>query len=355
MNEGHAALLTLDRLAEARAATGGDGLAEARKQCVFTTHTPVPAGQDRFPYDLYARTAPELVPLDTVKELAGPDELNMTRLALNLSGYSNAVAERHAETTRHMFPGHEIHAVTNGVHTLTWAHKEMARALRRPCAELAARPEGAGRHRLGAGRGHLDGAPQGQGGAGRAGLRAHRHRARPRQADPRLCPAHDALQAAAADVQRHRAAGRDRPALAAADRHLRQGPSARRRRPRGHPPHPRDRRPARRAAARRLRAGLQHARRQDDRRRRRRVGEHADAADGSLGHQRHEGGAQRRSQFQRARRLVGGRLPGRRQRLGDRRRRRRQLRRRPCRRLLRQARRHRAAALPRRPQPAGAR
>ena len=54
MNEGHAALLTLDRLAEARAATGGDGLAEARKQCVFTTHTPVPAGQDRFPYDLYA-------------------------------------------------------------------------------------------------------------------------------------------------------------------------------------------------------------------------------------------------------------------------------------------------------------
>ncbi len=126
MNEGHAALLTLDRLAEARATTGGDGLAQARKQCVFTTHTPVAAGQDRFPYDLYTRTAPELVPLDTVKELAGADELNMTWLALNLSGYSNAVSERHAETSRHMFPGHTIHAVTNGVHTLSWTHDEMA-------------------------------------------------------------------------------------------------------------------------------------------------------------------------------------------------------------------------------------
>jgi starch phosphorylase len=126
MNEGHAALLTLDRLAEARQASGGDGMAEARKQCVFTTHTPVPAGQDRFHYDLYSAIAPQIVPLDTVKTLAGPDELNMTRLALNLSGYSNAVAVRHAETSRKMFPGHEIHAVTNGVHTLTWAHSEMA-------------------------------------------------------------------------------------------------------------------------------------------------------------------------------------------------------------------------------------
>ncbi len=103
-----------------------EGLAAARRQCVFTTHTPVAAGQDRFPYDLYARTAPDLVPLDTVKEFAGPDELNMTRLALNLSGYANGVSERHAETSRRMFPGHEIYAVTNGIHTLTWAHDEMA-------------------------------------------------------------------------------------------------------------------------------------------------------------------------------------------------------------------------------------
>ncbi len=126
MNEGHAALLTLDRLAEARATSGTDGLTRTRKQCVFTTHTPVPAGQDRFHYDLYAKTAPDLVPLDVVKDLAGHEELNMTRLALNLSGYSNAVAKRHAETSRNMFPGHEIHAVTNGVHTLTWAHEAMA-------------------------------------------------------------------------------------------------------------------------------------------------------------------------------------------------------------------------------------
>jgi len=126
MNEGHAAFLTLERLAKARGINSADGIEATRRQCVFTTHTPVPAGQDRFDYPLYARIAPELMPLETVKELAGKDEVNVTVLALNLSGYSNGVAERHAETSRKMFPGYDIHAVTNGVHTLTWAHDQMA-------------------------------------------------------------------------------------------------------------------------------------------------------------------------------------------------------------------------------------
>jgi starch phosphorylase len=50
----------------------------------------------------------------------------MTRLALNLAGYVNGVARRHAETTEHMFPGYRVHAVTNGVHVGTWAHPAFA-------------------------------------------------------------------------------------------------------------------------------------------------------------------------------------------------------------------------------------
>jgi starch phosphorylase len=56
-----------------------------------------------------------------MKELAGQDRLNMTRLALNLSSYVNGVAKSHAETSRNLFPGYRVHAVTNGIHPSTWA------------------------------------------------------------------------------------------------------------------------------------------------------------------------------------------------------------------------------------------
>ncbi len=89
LNEGHAALLTLDLLNRWRVPTqdriAGESaydIAEVRERCVFTTHTPVEAGHDRFPYDLFERFLPEFVELDTLKRLAGSDRLNMTRLAL---------------------------------------------------------------------------------------------------------------------------------------------------------------------------------------------------------------------------------------------------------------------------------
>ena len=134
LNEGHAALLTLDLLNRWRVPTqdriAGESaydIAEVRARCVFTTHTPVEAGHDRFPYDLFERFLPDFVELDTLKRLAGSDRLNMTRLALNLSGYINGVARRHAETTERMFPGYRVRAVTNGVHVGTWTHKAFAR------------------------------------------------------------------------------------------------------------------------------------------------------------------------------------------------------------------------------------
>jgi starch phosphorylase len=134
LNEGHAALLTLDLLNRWRVPKEdlipGEPLydiAEVRARCVFTTHTPVEAGHDRFSYELFERLLPEIIDLSTLKQLAGEDLLNMTRLALNLSDYVNGVARRHAETTQHMFPGYRIHAVTNGVHVGTWTHPAFAR------------------------------------------------------------------------------------------------------------------------------------------------------------------------------------------------------------------------------------
>jgi starch phosphorylase len=133
LNEGHAALLTLDLLNRWRVPTqdriAGESLydiAEVREHCVFTTHTPVEAGHDRFPYDLFERFLPDFVDLDTLKRLAGRDRLNTTQLAFNLSGYINGVARRHAETTERMFPGYRIRAITNGIHVGTWTHAAFA-------------------------------------------------------------------------------------------------------------------------------------------------------------------------------------------------------------------------------------
>lgn len=148
LNEGHAAFLTLDLLARWRVspedlAPGEEpyDIPEVRSRCVFTTHTPIEAGHDRFSYDLFERLLPGFVERGTLKRLAGNDNLNMTRLALNLSDYVNGVAPRHAETTERMFPGYRIHAVMNGVHLGTWAHPSFARLYDRSFPHWRHEPE----------------------------------------------------------------------------------------------------------------------------------------------------------------------------------------------------------------------
>jgi len=136
MNEGHSALLGLELLSrftypmsELRAGESPYDLPRVRQLCRFTTHTPVEAGHDRFPYglvqQLFDNGAPgsvSAVPLDlaVLRQLAGPDELNMTRLALTLSDFVNGVAKRHAEISARMYPGYQVRAITNGVHPYTW-------------------------------------------------------------------------------------------------------------------------------------------------------------------------------------------------------------------------------------------
>jgi starch phosphorylase len=117
MNEGHAAFVPLELLNEPGPSRDFEAM---RSHCVFTTHTPVPAGHDQFPYDLVGRVFTEPMTTETIQMLAGHDRLNMTRLALNTSRYVNGVAKRHGEVTREMFAGYEIDSITNGVHARTW-------------------------------------------------------------------------------------------------------------------------------------------------------------------------------------------------------------------------------------------
>ncbi len=125
LNEGHAALLVLGLLEEERAATGaGPVTAEmveaVRSRCVFTTHTPVPAGHDQFPADMAHRVLGE--PYWSWLKLCGQDQvLNLTGLALRCSRYINGVAMKHGEVSRSMFPNYPVHSITNGVHAATWA------------------------------------------------------------------------------------------------------------------------------------------------------------------------------------------------------------------------------------------
>jgi starch phosphorylase len=126
INEGHAALLTLALLERQLGERGPWDVTPAdldavRRQCVFTTHTPVPAGHDRFPGDMARAVlgATNANLLDAAQ--AWHDGwLNVTHLALRLSRFTNGVALRHGEVSREMFPEYRIAAITNGVHAATW-------------------------------------------------------------------------------------------------------------------------------------------------------------------------------------------------------------------------------------------
>lgn len=126
MNEGHPALLGLALLEghlSGRPVTdaSAEDLAFVRRKCVFTTHTPVPAGHDQFPKDLVRRVLGDdrTATLEKAGYLTG-DVLNMTELGLRCAHYINGVAMQHGEVSRGMFPNYSIRAITNGVHAGTW-------------------------------------------------------------------------------------------------------------------------------------------------------------------------------------------------------------------------------------------
>jgi starch phosphorylase len=103
-----------------RSATEQD-MEAVKRQCIFTTHTPVPAGHDRFPRDLVGRVlGEERAGVLEVSKCCPDQVLNVTYLALRFSDYINGVAMKHGFVSRGLFPRYPIHAITNGVHAVTW-------------------------------------------------------------------------------------------------------------------------------------------------------------------------------------------------------------------------------------------
>jgi starch phosphorylase len=148
MNEGHSSLLTLELLNKFKKPIEEVWSEElvwdvqkVRDLCVFTTHTPVEAGHDRFPYDLVQRILGEPVPMWLIKKLAGDGMLNMTLLGFNLSEYINGVSKKHEEVSERMFPGYEIHAITNGVHPYTWVSEPFKNLYNKHLPGWAMEPE----------------------------------------------------------------------------------------------------------------------------------------------------------------------------------------------------------------------
>jgi glycogen phosphorylase len=132
LNEGHSALLTLqllERQLDGRQHFELDDadLEAVRQRCIFTTHTPVPAGHDKFPLDMVRHVlGDERVAL--LEGSGGVHEgmLNMTHLALHLTRFVNGVAMRHRDVSRGMFPEYPVNSITNGVHSVTWTSPEFA-------------------------------------------------------------------------------------------------------------------------------------------------------------------------------------------------------------------------------------
>ncbi|MBP1464629.1 alpha-glucan family phosphorylase [Candidatus Chloroploca sp. M-50] len=146
MNEGHSAFLVLELCRElvVQGMTFEDAMQQVKTQCVFTTHTPVPAGNDAFPLPLIERffwsywpqlnlTRDEFMSIALQEQQWGPT-FAMTALALRASDYHNGVSKLHGHVARGMwqwlYPGKSrdevpITSITNGVHTSTWLAPEL--------------------------------------------------------------------------------------------------------------------------------------------------------------------------------------------------------------------------------------
>jgi len=132
LNEGHAGLAALALLEEMIGMSRGAQLDsevmlnEVRAHCVFTTHTPIPAGHDIFPAELVEQVlGTDRAAL--IAEFGQRDALNLTDLALRASRFVNGVAMRHGDVSRSMFPGYPIRSITNGIHPPTWATRSFSK------------------------------------------------------------------------------------------------------------------------------------------------------------------------------------------------------------------------------------
>lgn len=115
MNEGHSSLLALELLKR-----NGKDSTKVKDLCIFTTHTPVAAGHDKFDYGLVEDLIQDKNDIDILKKFGGADRFDTSLFALNLSNYVNGVTKRHSQVSNELYPGYKIQAITNGVHSYTW-------------------------------------------------------------------------------------------------------------------------------------------------------------------------------------------------------------------------------------------
>jgi glycogen phosphorylase len=148
LNEGHAAFVVLQRIRDLieKGQSFDEALEDVRATTVFTTHTPVPAGHDAFPFNLVenhlagawgtlGEYRDRFMQLGAYDNGFGP-QFNMTALALRAARGVNAVSQLHGVVTREMWapmwPGvpesqRPVRAITNGIHLPTWLSNELAR------------------------------------------------------------------------------------------------------------------------------------------------------------------------------------------------------------------------------------
>jgi starch phosphorylase len=131
MNEGHCSLLAvglIEQLVKPGSVPSDGDLGAVRRHCVFTTHTPVPAGHDVFPKEL-VRSVLGRRRYNLVKRVCDmkTGSLNMTELGMRLSRFANGVSLRHGEVSREMFPEVGVRSITNGVHASKWTAPPLAR------------------------------------------------------------------------------------------------------------------------------------------------------------------------------------------------------------------------------------
>jgi glycogen phosphorylase len=143
MNEGHAALLTIELRDELTRdglwpsptdAAAADRLDQiVRGMCAFTTHTPVAAGHDRFSLDDTRRIVGHHPAFNESLRYCSGGWLNLTALAMHFSSYCNAVSQRHGEVSRKLLNDSSVDALTNGVHAPTWVSRPVQAVLDKHC------------------------------------------------------------------------------------------------------------------------------------------------------------------------------------------------------------------------------